>query len=294
MANGGDFYRSMKAAKEDGRLFEMNLVDYEVFNEYLSQIGTVKAGVEGRIIDLKGGPLPGEGGTDPGTPPGGNTGTPGGGSNGGVAVGKENNGSGSGSGPTAPGDDSGSGDGGGSPQPSFKDIASHWAQAAITEGIRLGIVKGYKDGTFRPNAPVTRAEIAAMVSRAFKLPEGESSLSFADQSGIPAWAREDIARLVKAGFITGYEDNTFQPKRSLSRTEFIVILVRALGLEPKTDAKLSFADADQIPAWARGYIAAAYEAGLIQGRGNNQFAPKELITRAEVLSLLVEALSDKK
>lgn len=53
MANGGDFYRSMRQAKDAGRFYELNLVDYEVFKEYLDQIGTVNIGIEGRTTDLK-------------------------------------------------------------------------------------------------------------------------------------------------------------------------------------------------------------------------------------------------
>ncbi|GGA48891.1 5'-nucleotidase C-terminal domain-containing protein [Paenibacillus physcomitrellae] len=60
MADGGDFYRSMKEAKNDGRYYELNLVDYEVFHEYLDKIGTVNPSTEGRITDLKGAALPAE------------------------------------------------------------------------------------------------------------------------------------------------------------------------------------------------------------------------------------------
>ncbi|CAH8768430.1 5'-nucleotidase C-terminal domain-containing protein [Paenibacillus dendritiformis] len=75
MADGGDFYRSMKQAKNDGRFYELNIVDYEVFIEHLDRIGIINAGVEGRITDLKGGKLPEEPGPNPNPNPGPGTGS---------------------------------------------------------------------------------------------------------------------------------------------------------------------------------------------------------------------------
>ncbi|MEB9896834.1 5'-nucleotidase C-terminal domain-containing protein [Bacillus cereus] len=70
MADGGDFYRSMKQAKNDGRFYELNIVDYEVFIEHLERVGIINAGVEGRITDLKGGKQPEEPGPNPNPGPG--------------------------------------------------------------------------------------------------------------------------------------------------------------------------------------------------------------------------------
>lgn len=263
MANGGDFYRSMKAAKDNGRQHEINIVDYEVFWEHLDQIGTVKAETEGRIVDLNGGalltPTPSPTPSPTPTPTPSPTPTP-------------------------------------TPIPTieFLDAADHWAVKSIKQAVMSGIIYGYGDGTFRPTEDATRAQFVTMVGRAFKLESADGGLDFADAGKVPAWARGFYAKLIEEKIISGYEDDTLRPSKPLTRTEMTVILVRALGIEPDPNAVVSFADANDIPAWARPYIAAAYEAGLIEGVGGNRFAPQAEAMRAEVVTLLLAALEYKK
>ncbi|WP_164848629.1 S-layer homology domain-containing protein [Paenibacillus sp. DCT19] len=168
-------------------------------------------------------------------------------------------------------------------------MGSHWASAAIQQAISRGIVNGYQDGNFRPNAPATRTEFIVMLARAFELPASNKALTFKDAAGIPAWAQSFIAQAVDQGIISGYTDDTFRSSGKVSRVEMTVMLVRALGLPVESNPTLSFADADQVPAWAAPYIAAAYEAGLVKGTGKNKFNPLAEATRAEVVTLLMSA-----
>ncbi|WP_161601519.1 NEAT domain-containing protein [Paenibacillus luteus] len=172
----------------------------------------------------------------------------------------------------------------------FKDIQGHWAQASIEKALELGIVKGYEDGKFHPNGVITRAEFAALISRALKLPGSTTTTKFNDNTKIPTWAQEHVTRAVQAGLIGGYEDQTFRAGNEITRAELAVIIARAAKLETKEDAVLSFADADKFPAWARKEAAAAIEAGLIQGKGNNTFDPNANATRAEALTLILRVL----
>ncbi|SFF01212.1 2',3'-cyclic-nucleotide 2'-phosphodiesterase/5'-or 3'-nucleotidase, 5'-nucleotidase family [Paenibacillus algorifonticola] len=265
MANGGDFYLSMKAAKDAGRFYELNFVDYEVFNEYLAKIGTVDIGIQGRITDLLGSTLPGAG--TPGTSnPG--TSTPS---------------------PSPTPSVSPSPDPSPTPTPAqLKDVAGHWAEQSIKQAVEQGIVKGFADGSFRPEANATRAEFVTMVSRAFKLGDATSVPNFRDADAIPVWARSFVAQLSEAGLISGYADNTFRPSNPLTRVEMTAIMVRALGLPIDPAATVDFADASQIPAWAVPYVAAAAKAGIVQG-ANNKFNPSANATRAEVVTLLLNA-----
>ncbi|NIK78748.1 hypothetical protein FHS15_003894 [Paenibacillus castaneae] len=188
-----------------------------------------------------------------------------------------------------PGDTSGNG---GEPSTDIvlRDVSGHWAKASIEEAIKLGFITGYTDGTFRPNAQTTRSEFATMLSRALKL-EGEGEeLTFADLDQIPAWARPYIARTTAAGILQGYEDHSFRSDRNITRAEMAVMIVRALGYKVDSNAQTTFADTDTIPAWAKPYVAAAYEAGLIKGRGNNLFAPNENATRAEAVTMILALL----
>ncbi|MGE6668188.1 S-layer homology domain-containing protein [Paenibacillus xylanexedens] len=171
----------------------------------------------------------------------------------------------------------------------LKDIGNHWAAVAIEQAISRGIVNGYQDGNFRPNAPATRAEFIVMLGRAFELPASNKALTFKDAAGIPAWAQSFIAQAVDQGIISGYTDDTFRSSGKVSRVEMTVMLVRALGLPVQSNPALSFVDADKVPAWAVPYIAAAYDAGLVKGTGKNMFNPLAEATRAEVVTLLLSA-----
>jgi hypothetical protein len=180
------------------------------------------------------------------------------------------------------------------PKVKLTDLADHWAKAFIEKSIELGFVTGYEDGTFRPNGTVTRGEFATMLARALKLELGDTEFSFADQKQTPVWAKAFIQAIAKAGFIKGYEDGTFRANKEITRSELVVIAVRALGLEVNPKATLTFDDADQIPVWARPYVATAAEAGLIKGNGDGKFNPNASSTRAEAVTLILAMLNSKK
>ncbi|WP_051287061.1 polysaccharide lyase family 8 super-sandwich domain-containing protein [Paenibacillus taiwanensis] len=176
----------------------------------------------------------------------------------------------------------------------WSDISEHWAKAAIQKSAELGFVTGYEDGTFRPNGIITRGELAAMLARALKLERVNAAFSFADQAQTPAWAQPFIQALAKAGYISGYEDGTFRANKQMTRSELVVLIVRARGLEVHPKVTLTFGDADQIPAWAKPYVAAAVEAGLIQGNGDGKFKPNAATTRAEAITLILRLLNVSK
>ena len=173
---------------------------------------------------------------------------------------------------------------------SFKDIEGHWAKAAIENAVQLAIADGYSDGTFKPDAVITRSQFAVMLSRALKLPAASSSSSFADQQAIPTWATEHINAVVTAGLMAGYSDDTFRGNNNITRTEMAVIIARAAHLEVNKVSTANFADAGNISVWAQKEVAAAVQAGLISGKGNNRFEPAASATRAEALTIIMRLL----
>lgn len=177
------------------------------------------------------------------------------------------------------------------PKVSLTDITNHWAEALIQQAVSRGFIKGYGDGSFRPNNKVTRAELAAMLGRALDFKGDAEHSDFADAGNIPVWARPYVEQLVKQSVISGYEDNTFRPMAEMTRAEGIVMVVRSLKLPSVQNAELLFADADNVPSWAKAEIAAAVEAGLIQGREGNRLAPNDTITRAEMVALLIRMVN---
>jgi hypothetical protein len=172
----------------------------------------------------------------------------------------------------------------------YSDVPpSHWAFNDITALGVQRIIKGYPDGTFRPDNNITRAEFAVVLAKALGWPAKPGGHDFADAAEIPDWARGCIFAAVDKGVISGYEDNTFRANRPVTRSEIAVIVVRALGLAPEAGA-LIFSDAAEIPDWAKGYIAAAVNQGVIAGKPGNIFAPDDNATRAEAAALVARML----
>ncbi len=177
-------------------------------------------------------------------------------------------------------------------RPKLTDIDGHWAEERIRMAVELGFVSGYGDSAFGPSRPVTRAEFAAMLSRALLL-KGSGDTSFTDNGQIPRWAREAVATAAEAGLIHGYDDGTFRAERLINRAEMTVMIIRALGVQPVAGAEPGFADVANIPNWAKPSVKLAVDQGLMQGRGGNVFSPLEQATRAEAVSLILNLLSKK-
>ncbi|WP_127594576.1 endo-alpha-N-acetylgalactosaminidase family protein [Paenibacillus lautus] len=173
----------------------------------------------------------------------------------------------------------------------LSDVANHWAKASIEKSVELGFVTGYEDGTFRPNASATRAEISTMLARALKLKQVNTEFGFADKDKTPVWAQSFIQAIAKAGYITGYEDGTFRANNEITRSEIVAIIVRVLNLEIDPNASSSFKDAYLVPAWAKSYVTAAEKAGLVNGYGDGNFNPNVSITRAEAVTIILAMLS---
>ena len=108
----------------------------------------------------------------------------------------------------------------------FKDVPkNHYASGYIQSAVDKGIVTGYKDGTFKPNASLTRAHVAIFISRAFgsKLPS--SDVSFRDVKSSNS-AYSAIQQLVAAGITSGYPDGTFKPTNKLTKTHLKTFISR--------------------------------------------------------------------
>ena len=105
-------------------------------------------------------------------------------------------------------------------KPAFSDTPSKWYNKAINAVVARGIMRGYSDGTFRPNAPITRAEFAQMISAIDAKPFGTAP--FADVKG--HWAELAIGKEYAAGRISGYPNGTFRPDAPITRAEAAHIL----------------------------------------------------------------------
>ncbi|NLD50884.1 MAG: S-layer homology domain-containing protein [Clostridiaceae bacterium] len=103
------------------------------------------------------------------------------------------------------------------------------------------------------------------------------------------WAEKFVAALIEKRIIEGYPDGTIKPDANLSRSEAVVLLVRALGLEQKDSGDIAFSDLSEIPQWSRGFVKTAFDKGIIKGYGNNTFRPLNSVTREEIIVMLMNA-----
>ncbi|NMI06915.1 hypothetical protein HF638_23275, partial [Paenibacillus sp. SZ31] len=180
------------------------------------------------------------------------------------------------------------------PTINFDDISAHWAKASIKQAVSSGIATGYQDGTFKPDKTVTRAEFAVMLMNALKTQGAGAALTFTDTAKIGSWAQKAVAQAVQAGIINGYEDGTFRPAGEITRAEMATMIAGALGKYSEANATAtSFADDKDIPAWAKAAIAYVKQASIVQGKGDNKFAPGDYATRAEAVTVLLNMLAQK-
>lgn len=103
------------------------------------------------------------------------------------------------------------------------------------------------------------------------------------------WAETAILKASEYGWVSGYTDGSFRPGNNITRAEFVTIIVRALGLKADANVELSFKDAQSIPAWSKGAVAAAVTAGLIEGYSDGTFQADKLVTRAEMTTIIVRS-----
>lgn len=176
----------------------------------------------------------------------------------------------------------------------FNDVQGHWAQACIEELARQQIILGYPDGSFRPDEPLTRAEFAVLVSRAFPNAGLErKAIDFVDVPG-NYWGASGIRKAFEIGFLSGYPEKVFKPNAKILRVEVLVALVSGLKYSSTESVSVTlnrtFADAPEIPKYAEHAIATATEKGLVVNYPDvRQLNPVKWATRAEVAAILCQA-----
>lgn len=118
----------------------------------------------------------------------------------------------------------------------YSDVAAtSWYNTAVSTLSSMGIITGYPDGTFRPNAAITRAEFAAIAAR-FDNDGDKTAAKFSDIA--THWARDEISIAYNNGWINGYPNGTFGPQRDITRAETMTLVNRVLNRQPETEDDL--------------------------------------------------------
>ncbi|MEW6423530.1 MAG: Ig-like domain-containing protein [Bacillota bacterium] len=175
----------------------------------------------------------------------------------------------------------------------LRDIENHWAQEAMVAMYMAGMVRGYPDLSFRPEASVKKEEAVAMLIRMLGLEQEKAKTRPAREvfGEFPAWAQNSLALAVERGVITPAELAGWRANEPASRYEVATWLVRAAGLQPETSMTLPFLDAFGIPWQYRAYVAAAYQNQLMVGYPGNVFRPNQPVKRAEMAALMLRLLA---
>ncbi|HBL12221.1 MAG TPA: S-layer protein [Cyanobacteria bacterium UBA11162] len=178
---------------------------------------------------------------------------------------------------------------------SFSDVSSnYWARNFISELAQRDIIAGFPDGTFKPDAPVTRAQFAAMLrkaNQAFNKASGRNPINFGDVSS-RYWAYSAIREAYSTGFMAGYPGNVFRPEQNIPREQVLVSLANGLEYSASSTTVLNYYnDASSISSWARSPIAAATEKRMVVNYPTlKSLNPQRNATRAEVAAFIYQAL----
>ncbi|HLN60632.1 MAG TPA: S-layer homology domain-containing protein, partial [Symbiobacteriaceae bacterium] len=181
--------------------------------------------------------------------------------------------------------------------PALTDLNGHWARTQVEAGIAAGYVAGYPDGTFRPNAQITRAEFTKLLSAALRLKAPAGATGFAeDWQSPPHWAfgQGYVGAAVNAGLVNPADYAfAFSPDVPISRREMVVQAVRTLGQESLTltyKGALKAPDAAAYPGWLRAYAGLALDDGIITGYEDGSLSLSRTATRAEALVIVQRIL----
>lgn len=152
-----------------------------------------------------------------------------------------------------------------------------------------GFVSGYPDGTFKPNQQISRGELAVIMNKMLGLKDAAEN-TFKDVAK-GKYYTVPVLNCVKAGVIAGYGNGYFGPNDKVTREMAAVILANALKVHPSSMEGF-FNDEESISGWAKGYVTMMRNKGLIEGMGDNRFAPKEKLTRGQICTILNTARKD--
>lgn len=180
----------------------------------------------------------------------------------------------------------------------FQDVSKeHWASEAILRLHEMGIINGKADKVFAPNDLVTRAEVAKLMCTSANIVVNQvNDAGFSDVNA-SHWAKGYIQAAFENGLVNGMGDNHYGPQNCTTREDMAVFCYRLFKhLKPDYETKnytredLPFADADEISDYAVEAVAAMYELGIINGKGDLGFDPETYCTRAEAAKIFYGVL----
>lgn len=167
------------------------------------------------------------------------------------------------------------------------DTANHWSRDYISVLNEKGIIKGDDNGNMNPNLGITREDFAVMIVRMLGVDDKVSTttLTFGDTNTISAYSKNAVALLVGCKVYEGYPDGSFRPKQVLTREEIATVWSRATAYNTPA-MTLTYSDTSLIASWAVEHVKKELALGVMIGRGDNTFGPRDLVTRGEMAAMI--------
>ena len=164
----------------------------------------------------------------------------------------------------------------------FLDFPFGWSKDAMTAAVENGLYIGNESKLIQPDKALTRAELAAFITRAFGATR-TADLSKITDVNADDWFYEPVAKAYQMGAINGTSDTTFDPNSYITREQVFLVLARVLCISGTDEQALArFTDADKISSWAKNGIIGMVEKSYVNGYPDGSFRPQDNITRAEL------------
>ena len=174
----------------------------------------------------------------------------------------------------------------------FADTDGHWAEAYTDFAAMREIFRGVSAAHFDPDGRMTRAMFVTVLYRLAGSPAVDGASGFADVAA-DAWYADAVAFAKQNGLVAGVSATKFAPDDNITREQMATLLCRFLAWAgytlPENETK-TFTDADEIAAWAKEGVAYGQTHGLVSGRPNGSFAPRDPATRAECCTIFARMI----
>ncbi len=175
------------------------------------------------------------------------------------------------------------------------EFPTNWSHDAMVFAVENGILRGDQNHNLNAEQPITRAELAAVLTRLLAATEQSDISAYADVAET-AWYHDEISAAVGAGLLNGISPTKMDPDAQITREQTVTVLCRAFGIvTEQPNACDAFTDSAEISGYARPYVSAMLESGLVHGYEDGSFCPQQSIIRAEVAQLLynyIDAIID--
>lgn len=174
---------------------------------------------------------------------------------------------------------------------SYTDISGHWGESSIERWTEEGVVNGVGNDKFRPDDNMLRAEAAAVFARLLELVKTADISQFTDVNA-DDWFAGYISENVAYKIMNGTSATTMDPNDFITREQFFTIFARAMGIPGQDECNKDFSDLGDVSDWAAPSVNALINLGYVNGISDTKIAPQMFITRAMVMKVLDNGISD--